>query len=233
MPSKIVSNVYNQIIGPEHRVVRGSIGVSFNAQAAPGIARMYGKGVTITEVTPGGPAEQGGLKVEDTITGVNGKQITDGDQLVNVISALKPGTKAEVDYTRDGKPAKATVTITDRAKLIRDNDQEANDQGNDNAEPQSGKLGVIIRGIPSDLAQRYNLPQGRGVMVVDVKPGSLAEDIGLVRGAVILDLNRKPVTGEQDFRDRVNALKSGDDVVMLVRYPGRGSGTVLLSGQMP
>jgi serine protease Do len=78
-----------------------------------------------------------------------------------------------------------------------------------------------------------NLPAGRGVLVVDVKPGSLAEDMGLQRGVVILDLNRKPVTSDQDFRDRVNALKSGDDVVMLVRQPGRNGGSVLLSGTLP
>ncbi len=70
-------------------------------------------------------------------------------------------------------------------------------------------------------------------MVQDVKPGSLADDMGLSRGAIILDLNRKPVTSEQDFRDRINALKSGDDVVMLVQSPNKGGGTVLLSGTMP
>ncbi|MEO8725299.1 MAG: peptidase S1, partial [Acidobacteriaceae bacterium] len=69
--------------------------------------------------------------------------------------------------------------------------------------------------------------------VVDVKPGSVAEDMNLTRGVVILDLNRKPVTGVEDFQNRINALKSGDDVVMLVRYPGRGGGSVLLSGTMP
>jgi serine protease Do len=233
MPANIVQNVYNQLIGGEHRVVRGSIGVMFNAEPNPAIARMYGKGVTVTQVTPGGPAEKGGLKVEDTITSVNGTPINNGDQLVNIIAGMKPGSTAKLEYMREGKPATANITIQDRAQLFKDQDTGDEDSGGNNAEPQSGKLGVVIRAIPSDMAQRMNLPAGRGVLVVDVKPGSLAEDIGLIRGAIILDLNRKPVASEQDFRDRVNAIKSGEDVVMLVRQPGRSGGTVLLSGTMP
>jgi serine protease Do len=233
MPSKIVSSVYNQLISGEHRVVRGSIGILFNAESNPAIARMYGKGVTITEVTPGNPAEQAGLKVQDTITAVNGKPITNGDDLVSTIAAMKPGTKAEVDYLRDGKPAKTTVTIADRSKMLKDA-QDQQDDSSSNVEPQSGKLGVTIRPVPQDMAQRLNLPSGRGVLVTDVKPGSFADDdLGLRPGSIILDLNRKPVTNEQDFRDRINGLKSGDDVVMLVRQPGRNGGTVLQSGTMP
>ncbi|GAC1650257.1 MAG: serine protease HtrA [Acidobacteriaceae bacterium] len=233
MPSKIVSNVYNQLISGEHRVVRGSIGVMFNAEPRPEIAKLYGKGVTVTEVTPNSPADKAGLKVEDTITAVNGKSISSGDELVNTISALKPGTAAQVDYLRDGKAGKASVTIADRSKLIREDNADAGDESANPAEPQSGKLGVTIRPVPPEVAQRLNLPSGRGVLVADVKPGSLAEDIGLQRGMIILDLNRKPVANEQDFRDRVNALKSGDSVVMLVRSPGRSGGTILLSGTLP
>src|SRR3954467_3598841 len=42
LPSNTVASVYNQLIGPEHRVSRGSIGIEFNAQENPAIARVYG-----------------------------------------------------------------------------------------------------------------------------------------------------------------------------------------------
>jgi serine protease Do len=66
LPSNTVVQVYNQLIGPDHRVSRGSIGIMFNAQENPAIARVYGagSGVTISDVTAGSPAEQAGLKVE-------------------------------------------------------------------------------------------------------------------------------------------------------------------------
>jgi serine protease Do len=48
MPSNTVTTVYNQLIGPEHRVSRGSIGIEFAAQPNPAIARVYGSGVTVS-----------------------------------------------------------------------------------------------------------------------------------------------------------------------------------------
>ena len=94
MPSNTVVNVYNQLISPDHKVMRGSIGVQFNAVPNPAVARVYGvnSGVTIASVTPNGPAEKAGLKTGDTIVSVNGKPMKNGDELVAEISALKPGT---------------------------------------------------------------------------------------------------------------------------------------------
>src|SRR5205814_7578295 len=53
LPSNTVVQVYNQLISPEHRVSRGSIGIMFNAQENPAIARVYGtgSGITISDVT--------------------------------------------------------------------------------------------------------------------------------------------------------------------------------------
>ena len=84
MPSNTVVNVYNQLISPDHKVMRGSIGVQFNAVPNPAVARVYGvnSGVTIASVTPNGPAEKAGLKTGDTIVSVNGKPIKNGDELV-------------------------------------------------------------------------------------------------------------------------------------------------------
>src|SRR5271156_5204231 len=62
MPSNTVVTVYNQLISPDHRVARGSIGIMFNAQENPAIARVYGAGVTVSDVTAGSPAEQAGIK---------------------------------------------------------------------------------------------------------------------------------------------------------------------------
>src|SRR6266849_5828302 len=120
LPSNTVVQVYNQLIGPEHRVSRGSIGVQFNAQAVPAVSRVYGvnSGVTIAYVMAGSPAEQAGLKVGDTITAVDGKEIKNGDELVANIANKKPGTKAKLTIVRNGKKQDATVTVADRSKLL-------------------------------------------------------------------------------------------------------------------
>ncbi|WP_371498162.1 trypsin-like peptidase domain-containing protein [Kitasatospora sp. NBC_00374] len=65
-------------------------------------------------VTPGGPADQAGLKPGDVITKLGGISIDSGPTLVSEIWTHKPGEKVEVEYTRDGKAAKATVTLGER-----------------------------------------------------------------------------------------------------------------------
>src|ERR1019366_7136128 len=52
MPSNTVAQVYNQLIGPDHRVARGSIGIQFQPQN-PAIAHIYGSGVTVSDVVSG------------------------------------------------------------------------------------------------------------------------------------------------------------------------------------
>src|SRR6202158_5547304 len=110
LPSNTVAQVYNQLVGPDHRVSRGSIGIMFNALDNPAIARVYGtgSGVTIFDVTPGSPAEQAGLKVADRIVAVDGKSVKNGDELVSDIAARKPGSKIAVGFIRDGKKQETT-----------------------------------------------------------------------------------------------------------------------------
>ncbi|HEY7617836.1 MAG TPA: Do family serine endopeptidase [Terriglobales bacterium] len=236
LPSNTVVQVYNQLIGPDHRVARGSIGVEFAAQQNPAIARVYGanSGVTIQNVIAGSPADQAGLKVGDTILNVDGKDVKNGDELVAQIAGLKPGTKAKLGYLRNGKKQETTVTIADRAKLFAARLGE-DEESNDESQPKPSKLGLTVGSLSPDMADRLGVPAGKGVVVRDVKSGSFADDVGLNRGDVILEVNKTPVNNEADFNKAQETLKSGQDVVFLVRPRGAGpqDGTIFLAGTLP
>ncbi|MGA2905643.1 MAG: Do family serine endopeptidase [Candidatus Korobacteraceae bacterium] len=235
MPSNTVVNVYNQLIGAEHKVSRGSIGVSFNATPNPAVARVYGvnSGVTVASVTPNGPADKAGLKIGDTIVSVNGKQVKNGDELVADISALKPGAMAKLGYIRNSKQETVEVTIADRAKIFANRLGGEQEEG-EGSQPQESKFGITVRGITPDLANRYQLPNSKGVMVQEVKPDSFGDTAGLSRGDVILEINKQPVNGEDDFRRIESQVKSGQDVVFLVRQRGtRDNSTIFLGGTLP
>jgi len=115
MPSNTVVSVYNQIIGPEHKVTRGSIGVEFAAQPVPAIARVYGvqSGVTISNVVAGSPADTAGLKVGDTITAVDGKAIDDSNDLVAAVQGGTVGQKMVIEFTRDVAKQQVTATLAE------------------------------------------------------------------------------------------------------------------------
>ncbi|HVP50347.1 MAG TPA: PDZ domain-containing protein, partial [Candidatus Bathyarchaeia archaeon] len=228
-------SVYNQLIGPDHKVSRGSIGVEFNAVPNPAVQRVYGvsSGVTVANVTPGGPAAKAGLVTGDTIVSVNGKDVATGDELVAEISSLKPGSTAKLGYVRNGKQSTVDVTIADRSKLFASRLGEE-DEGGGLAAPQENKLGVSVRNITPEMADRLKLPNSKGVIVQDIKPGGFADTVGLSRGDVILEGNKQPLNSEADFQKFQSQLKSGQDVVFLVRPRGLGpnGGTVFMGGTL-
>ena len=236
LPSKTVVEVYNQLTGPEHKVSRGSIGIMFDAVENPAIARVYGSGsgVPISSVVAGSPADQAGLKVGDTVTSVDGKKVTKGSELVSEIAARKPGTKVALGFLRNGKSQDATVTIADRAKLFAQRLGEDQENDDENA-PKPSKFGVTVRKVTPEMADRLDIPAGKGVIVQDVKPGSFAEDVNLGRGDVILEINKQPVNSEDEFAKIESTMKSGQDVVFLVRPRGasKQDGTIFDAGTLP
>jgi len=172
--------------------------------------------------------------VGDTITTVDGKKVSKGSELVSDIAARKPGSKVALGFLRNGKPQEATVTIADRSKLFAQRLGE--DQGNeDESAPKPSKFGVTVRKVTPDMADRLDIPSGKGVIVQDVKPGSFAEDVNLARGDIILEVNKQPINSEDDFAKIESNMKSGQDVVFLVRQRGssRQDGTIFLAGTLP
>jgi serine protease Do len=236
LPSNTVAQVFNQLVSPSHKVERGSIGITFSAETSPAVTRMYGggKGVVVQDVTPGGPAAQGGLKGGDAIVSIGGKTVKDGDELVAEVSAHHPGDKLKVGYLRNGKQDETTVTVADRQKLF-GAQLGTNEEDNEEQAPKEGKLGITVRSIPAAAAKRLNLQQDQGVLVVDVKPGSFADSIQLGRGDVILEINKQPVPNPDAFAKIESGLKSGQDVVFVVRQagPGREAINTFIGGTLP
>src|SRR5438270_5103251 len=238
MPSNVAREVYEQLTTGDHKVSRGSIGVEFSAQSNPAVLRVYGvkNGVPITNVRPDSPAATAGLEGEGAIIVTNGQPIKSGDELVNLISATRPGNKLNLTYIRNGQQKEASVTVADRAKLFADRDRT--DQGSDDTpedkQPQPTKLGLTVKAVSPDMAERMGTAEGKGVQIVDVRPDSFADDLQLQPGMIILKVNKQPVNSEDDFRKITSQLKSGQDVVFLV-HTGRGAngGNGFISGTLP
>ncbi|QHS51138.1 trypsin-like peptidase domain-containing protein [Edaphobacter sp. 12200R-103] len=236
MPSNIIANVYNMLIGPEHKVVRGSIGISFQSSTSSAVGRIYGfkNGIIVSTVTPNGGAAKAGIKPGDVIVSIDGRQIKDGDDLVNDISGRKVGSTVKLGYLRDGKQGTADVTIGDRAKTYADLMGDNGDDDNSPQESDAGqtKLGITVAAIPASVAQKTGI--SRGVIVMSVRPGSFADEIGLGKGAIITEINKKAVTDEASYRSIVSGLKSKDDVVFVIHSPLRkDSGNSYVGGTLP
>ncbi|NYF89554.1 trypsin-like peptidase domain-containing protein [Tunturiibacter empetritectus] len=234
MPANIIATVYNMLIGPEHKVVRGSIGIQFQVAQSSAVNRVYGfsSGVIVGVVTPNGGAAKAGIQAGDVIVSIDGRNIKDGDDLVNDISARHVGSTVKLGYLRDGKQNTANVVIGDRAKTYADITGQPDDTSTpQEADAGEGKLGITVSVIPASLAAKVGIKGG--VIVTNVRPGSFADEIGLGKGTIITAINRKPVTDEASYRAIVSTLKSKDDVVFVIQSATQKNLNSYVGGTLP
>ncbi len=237
LPSNIAIQAYNQII-KYGRPVRGSIGIRFSAADSenPALLRQLGvsHGVVINDIRPGSPADRAGLKVQDVVIAVNGEPVRTGDELVNRITSTPIGETIRLRIVRQKKESEVSVVVEDRAKIF---PEVAGGPGG--APPEQGgeavafglRLGEVTPEMASDLGMRAP----HGVLVTGVEPGSFADDIGLARGDIIVELNQQPVNSQADFRRIQRTLKPGDDAMFRVerRGPEGRLTTLFLAGTLP
>ncbi|HEV2485853.1 MAG TPA: trypsin-like peptidase domain-containing protein [Terracidiphilus sp.] len=225
MPSNTVVQVYNDLISPNHKVTRGSIGIQFREGLSGAVNRVYGfkNGVLVQEVQPGGPADKSGLKPGDIITTIDGRGIKDGNDLVNEIASRRPGSTVRLGYMRDGKPADTTVTIGDRDKVFADlGNTPAETNPDSQGDVSETKLGLVVREVSQATAAKLH---SQGMLIESVRTGSFADLQGLAPGLVITRVNKQATGTKEQFDSVVKKLKPGDDVVFEVldpRHPDQG-----------
>lgn len=225
MPSKVVVNVYNQIIS-HGKMRRGSIGITFSRDQPPALLRSFGAdngGVLVTQVREDGPAEKAGLKVEDVIVEIAGKPIKNGDDLINVVAAQEVGSTTPIVVIRDGKRKTFDVEIADRSVLFAKELGYDLDEQKESAEETEVMFGIEVTSLTRSRREELAFEESDGVLVTSVVPASFADDIGVQANDIIVMINRKPVASIDDVRDIQADLKPGDDVVVKVmrRIPSR------------
>lgn len=239
LPINTAVNVYNQII-KTGKVVRGSIGVRFNAAENAALLRAYSatEGVFVQRVEPGGPAEKAGIKAEDIIVAINGKPIRTGNELVERVTETPVGTALNITVLREGKRQDFKVVVADRAQVIPGEfGQRPGSEETRPGEGEQAKFGISIQTLTPERRQNMGIKEKGGVLITEVVPGSFAEDIGLGRGMVLLSINRQTVNSVEDVRRIQATLKPGDAVAFRVLTQGpnrRGEWTpAFVAGTLP
>jgi S1-C subfamily serine protease len=83
-------------------------------------------------------------------------------------------------------------------------------------------LGVSTQTVDEDLQRAYDLPVSKGAVVVEIVPGSPAENAGLLQGDVVVRFGGKDIAGSDELVEAVRSRKPGEKVAMTWR---RGSET--------
>jgi putative serine protease PepD len=110
IPSNDVKRITNQII-KTGKASHGLLGAMIKDQPNSGAAGSFSVGAVVVSVTPGGAADQAGLKANDIVTAVGSQVIENSSQLTAAIRAHAPGDKVTLTVTRGKKILTLTATL--------------------------------------------------------------------------------------------------------------------------
>lgn len=221
IPTNMAKSVMQQLMS-DGKVHRGMLGVGIQDVTAE-LAQNFGlkdiRGVIINSATPGSPAEKAGLKRGDVIVSVNGANITDGNDLRNKVAQTAPGTEVAIGYLRDNKEETAKVTLGE----FQSKKDDGEDSADSNGAPAKGKLGLSLQQLNPQTAQQLGLKNvSEGLAVMEVQPGSAADEAGVQPGDVITEINRQTVNSIDDVKQAV-AKADGKPLLLLINRQGQTS----------
>jgi serine protease Do len=187
-------------------VTRGWLGVTI--QDVPSDLAEYlgikdGKGVLVSDVIPGDPADKAGIRPKDIITEINGEKIESSRSLLKIVAGIGVGDIAKVKVLRDGREKIFNVEI---AKRMDDKIASAKDS----IKGGSDEIGIRVSNITQEMARRFNITETEGVIVVDINPDGKAADAGIMQGDIIKEINRQPVKSLKDYSEALGKIKKGE-----------------------
>lgn len=213
IPSNLAKAIAHQLI-EEGVVIRGYLGIVIQ-QLTADLAQSFGieteqgaQGILVAQVSKQSPAEKAGLKQGDIIQKFQGKPVKNIGNFRNQVALTTPGSRVKLTVLRDGKRRNIMVTV---GKLSED--KIAAKKTSQRVED----VGVTVQTLTPQLAEQFDVKAGEGVVVTEVRAGSIAALAGIKPGTVILQVNRKEIRSADEFQRAVNESSDDKRLLLLIR----------------
>jgi len=169
----------------------------------------------VDNVSKEGPADKAGVKVGDVIVEFDGKEVKDSGDLPIIVARTPVDKKVRMKVVREKKEVALGVAVGE----LKDEEIVA-------SAPEKGELGLTVQRLTPQMAESLGLEKSEGVVVSAVEPGSAADEAGIRRGDVLMEIDRRPIRNLDEYRKSVAGIKKGRGVLFLVR---RGESTLFLA----
>jgi serine protease Do len=192
------------------KVTRGWMGISVQ-DVTEDMAKSFNlkerRGAIVAEVFPRDPADLAGLKTGDIIVEINGKAIKDTHELLVMIASFRVGDNVRVKILRDGQGKFLNVVIAER----KDQPETAVAAG------EGRDFGLSVQELTPEIARYLGIRETKGIIVVDVEPGSPADEVGIQPQDIILQINRVPVTTMKDYTREIAKKKANGSLLLQIK----------------
>jgi serine protease Do len=210
IPINMARGIMTQLI-ETGQVSRGYLGVSIqniDEEMAEGLGVDARKGVVVGEVQPGTAAEKAGIKNGDVIIKLDGEAVEDVAGLRNRISQTPPGTTVSLIVVRQGREKTYKIKLGEL-------DSEATAAAP--AAQIKEKLGWEVQALTDEIAGKLGYEGYGGVVISEVRSGSVGARKGLRRGDLIVEVSQQPVTTVGEYSSAVGKVSPGEVLLLVVR----------------
>lgn len=198
------------------------------------------RGVGITNIVPGSPAEKAGLRKDDVILRFDNENVTSVRKLNRLVSEVAPDQSVRLLISRAGAEQEVSVTIGERksnSKVFRG--VMSGPKGEWKLEDFKGgpgalvyafgnnrRIGVSTVQLTKQLADYFGVADGKGVLVSSVVDDSPAAKAGLKAGDVIVAADGEKIEAAGDLSRAINKKKDGDVTLTVIRNRSQRTITV-------
>jgi serine protease Do len=228
IPINLAREVADQIID-SGKFARSWLGIQIETLSdAPNYHRLLPEvkdGVIVRKIIANGPAAKSDLEAGDVVTAVDGKPVMTSQELKDEVRGKKAGQNVILAVSRitneNGKTQSKQLKITVKPGEWSDNPTEMAKAENDSANAgNGGDLGMTVKALTKDLADKLGVEMTQGVVVSSVDKNGLAAKADIKPGDIITKVNRRAVTNLKQFRDATKNVDTKTGVVINVISEG-------------
>jgi membrane-associated protease RseP (regulator of RpoE activity) len=225
-------HVQKKVVKIERHLDGAWLGVALQDVAEHELEEKQGSvkaGAVVTEVVDKSPADSAGIKEDDVITELNGKPVATAEDVVKRIGEMKTGETVTVAVMRDGAQKSFSVKLGARPAREHNfgmgmpgmphmNMQDMPTPPMFNLEHRLGVEGMKLMELNDQLGKYFDAPDGKALLVTNVKKNSNAHKAGIVAGDVVYKIGTTDIEDMSDLHQALKDAKEGSAVdVQLIR----------------